>query len=120
MPKPSLTERVEILEQQVESHEGLPDRITIVEERNLQLGTELPRAVSALSPDMRAISDDLVARIEVRATRDETHAIRDDLVARIEAGDEETRRQMRMLHEDLIGRIELISEGRRPRKRKSR
>jgi hypothetical protein len=118
MPKPLLTERVGILEQKVNSYEGLPDRVSSVEERNLRLGTELPRAISALSAEMRAIRDDLIARIEARATRDEMYGVRDDLIARIEAGNEETRRHMRMLHEDGVARIELISQGRRPRKKK--
>jgi hypothetical protein len=36
----------------------------------------------------------------------------------IRAGDEETRRQMRVLHEDLVGRIALVQEGLTPAKRR--
>jgi len=34
----------------------------------------------------------------------------------IRAGDEETRRYMRVLHEEVIARLALIEESRRPRK----
>jgi hypothetical protein len=35
----------------------------------------------------------------------------------IRAGDEETRRYMRVLHEDLVGRISLLQEGRKRKRR---
>jgi hypothetical protein len=37
--------------------------------------------------------------------------------APIRTGDEETRRQMRILHEEVISRIALLAEGRKPRRR---
>ena len=43
-------------------------------------------------------------------------AVRDE----IRAGDEETRRQMRVLHEEVISRIALLDEGRKMRRRGKR
>jgi predicted nucleic acid-binding Zn-ribbon protein len=49
--------------------------------------------------------------VQVRTEmHDEFSAVRED----IRAGDEETRRLMRVLHEDVIGRFALLTEGRVP------
>ena len=69
--------------------EGLPGRVA-----------ELGAQISQLRSEMHA---------EFSATRG---ALREEM----RDGDEETRRQMRVLHEDLVGRIALLSEG-RPRRR---
>ena len=36
--------------------------------------------------------------------------LRDELIARMDTGDDETRRQMRVLHEEVISRIALLHE----------
>ena len=43
-----------------------------------------------------------------------------ELREEIRAGDEETRRLMRVLHEDLIGRFALLEEGGGPRHKRKR
>ena len=50
-------------------------------------------------------------RAELRA---EMRALHADAVARAQAGDEETRRFMRVLHEEVLERISRIGEGRSP------
>ncbi len=54
-------------------------------------------------------------RGEVRA---EFAATRAELRDEIRAGDDETRRYMRVLHEDVIARIATIGEGRPSRKKR--
>jgi hypothetical protein len=86
-----LEKRVEILERTVEGLSELPARVEALEVQVLQLRTEM--------------------RSEFSAVRTEMSGIRDELIARITAGDEETRRFMRVLHEEVIGRISVIGEG---------
>ena len=88
--------------------QSLADRLAILEERVEELSA-LPARISALELQI------LQFRGEVRT---EFSAVRQELRAEIRAGDEETRRYMRVLHEDVIARIALIQEGpRRPRRR---
>lgn len=61
---------------------------------------QLPEQVSAVAADLAAL-------------RSEFAAVRED----IRTGDEETRRQMRILHEEVISRIALLAEGRQTRRR---
>ena len=90
MPPETLVNRVRILEHNMQSLEGLPDRVASLEVQILQF------------------------RGEVRA---EFSAVREEMRAEIRNGDEETRRQMRVLHEEVIARIALLEEhlnGRKP------
>jgi len=80
--------RIEILEERVNSLSELPDRVSAVE-----------RQVVALCGEVTSF------RAEVR---NEFAAMRAELRAEMHAGDEETRRYMRVLHEDLISRIALL------------
>ena len=68
----------------MESLETLPARVSAVELQIVQLRQDISVGFSAL---------------------------RDDLRAEIRAGDEETRRFMRVLHEDVIARIAAIRHG---------
>jgi signal transduction histidine kinase len=52
-------------------------------------------------------------RGELDGLRDELHETRDVLRSEIRAGDEETRRYMRVLHEDLIVRIAALGDAHR-------
>ncbi len=83
----SFDERVEILERTVEGLSGLPDRVTAVAGQILELRTEMHSGFSAMGSEFAAV------RNEMRA------------------GDDDTRRQMRVLHEDAISRIGVIAEG---------
>ena len=105
MPQRSLARRVEILEEKVASLEELPERLDRLESQLLQFREENRAEHSA-----------------IRADVEETRRILDEAVARlteeIRAGNDETRRHMRVLYEDLVERIATIGEGGdRPRKR---
>ena len=100
MPKPTLTSRVQILEQKVEVLETLPERVTAVELQIVQLREEMRDEFSAVRQEMNAMGTGLRA----------------ELSAAIRAGDEETRRYMRVLHEEVISRIASIQEGLSPRR----
>jgi hypothetical protein len=93
----NLTEKIEILEEKVQTHETLPARVGAVEMQILQLRDEM--------------------RGEFSAVRQEMRAMRDELRAEIRAGDKETRVQMRVLHEEVIARIATLQES-RPRRRR--
>ena len=117
MQQRSVIERVEILERKVEVLETLPERVTAVELRLVQLRDEMRVEFSATRAEMRAGDEETqrTLRDEIRAGDEETRrTLRDE----IRAGDEETRRYMRILYEDLVARISLLQEGRsRPRKK---
>ena len=93
MPLP-LVRRVEILEEQVSTLSQLPERVAAVETQLVAVRTDF----ASLRTDMVTMRDELLSRIEAV-----------DLALR--AGDEETRRHMRVLHEDVISRIALLQEG---------
>lgn len=61
----------------------------------------------AVRISLAAMSNPLVGRVEMHS---EFAAVRAELRAEIRAGDEETRRHMRVLHEDVISRIALLQE----------
>jgi uncharacterized protein YPO0396 len=109
MSEPTLTGRVEILEQKVENLEKLPARVEAVELQIVQLRDEMRGEFSAVRAEMRGMGTDL---------RSEMHALGETLRIEIRQGDEETRRQMRMLHEEVIARIEILGGPRRNRKKK--
>lgn len=100
MQERSIVERVEVLERKVKALESLPDRVTRVELQLVQLRNEMRAEFSA---------------IRGGAGEDVTLST---LRQEIRAGDEETRRYMRMLHEDVIARLAIIQEGQRPRKKR--
>jgi hypothetical protein len=91
----SIIERLEIVERKVESLETLPARVSAVELQIVQLRQDMTAGFSAIRDDLRAVDE----------------SIRADLRAEIRAGDEETRRFMRVLHEDVIARIAAIHHG---------
>ena len=135
MPQPSLAERVEILEETVEAHEGLPSRVAGVESQIVLLRDELRGEASAIREEMASLGETLrgemrdlaeTLRGEMRdlggtlrgEMREQGETLRAELRAEIRAGDEETRRYMHGLHEDLVSRIALLGEARRPRKKR--
>jgi len=68
-------------------------RVGVLEQKMNNL-SELPLRVAGVETQLIALRDDFTA-----------------LRAEVRAGDEETRRQMRVLHEDAISRIALLQEG---------
>jgi hypothetical protein len=64
-------------------------------ERRVQLLERLPERMTALETQIVQLRDEM--RVEFSATRAEARA-----------GDEETRRFMRILYEDLVARIEML------------
>ena len=101
MPQQTLENRLEILEQKVESLEGLPNRVAALEPQIVQFREEMRLEFSAVRREMRA----------------GTNSLAETLRGEIRGGEEETRRQMRVLHEDVISRIALLNEGLNGRKR---
>ena len=75
----------------------LARRVEILEEKVDALG-QLPARVTRVETELAALRTEL--RAEFAAVRVEIHD-----------GEEETRRQMRILHEDVISRIALLQEG---------
>jgi hypothetical protein len=104
MSRPTLTQRVEILEQKVERLETLPARMAAVELQILHLRDEMQTGFSAVCQEMAGMRDDL--RTELKSTAE-------SLRAEIREGDEATRRYMRVLHEDVIARIAALGDARR-------
>jgi hypothetical protein len=133
----SFAERVVRLEKQMSALQHLPKKVDDLALQVSQLHSEMTGEFSAIRHEMDAQSATLRGEM---ATRDEVAAgfaaVRADMaegftaptgaLARavaglreeIRAGDEETRRQMRVLHEDLVGRIALVQEGLTPAKRR--
>jgi hypothetical protein len=90
MADDALTARVEKIERKMELLENLPDRVSAVELQIVHLRSEMQEQFSV---------------------------VREELRTEIRAGDEETRRYMRMLHEEVLSRIATVQEGRPRRKR---
>lgn len=116
MSELTIARRVGILEKKVEALELLPHRIDALESQVVELRGEMRAEFSALRAEMAAmgqsIRDDLRAEMTSMG-----QSIRDDLRVEIRAGDEETRRYMRLLHEDVIARIAALDERRGRRRR---
>ena len=95
----NLVRRVEILEGDVNALRQLPEQVSALAADVATLAAQ----VGTLAADVGTLAADLAAlREEVRT------------------GDEETRRQMRILHEEVISRIVLLDEGRKTRRRRTR
>ena len=125
MPKPSLPERVAILEEKVDSLAALPARVAGLESQVLQLRDEMRAGFSAIRSEFETTIRSALAafrdefRVEMRAEMHaEVHARGETLRGEIRAGDEETRRYMLVLHEDLVARISVIGEGQPPRRKR--
>ena len=86
--------------------ESIAERVVRLEEEMTTL-RELPNEVRELRLQIVQLRDEI--RGEFSAMRAEMHA-----------GDEDTRRQMRVLHEDIVGRLALLDEGRDSGKRRRR
>ena len=80
------------------------ERIEILE-RKVEILERLPERVTAVELQLVQLRDEM--RAEFSATR-----------AEIRAGDEETRRFMRVLHEEVISRLAAVQNGRSPRKKR--
>jgi hypothetical protein len=107
MAGPTLTQRVEILEQTVAELASLPSRMTAVELQIVRLRDEMHAGFSAVRPELAVMRDDL--RTELKSTAE---SLRAEIRAEIRSGDEETRRYMRVLHEDVIARISALGDTR--------
>jgi hypothetical protein len=116
MPMP-LVRRIEILEGNVNALRQLPEHVSAIAADLTALRgdfTELRGDVTRLQDDVTQLRGDLMQfQVNVGA---EFAAVREE----IRAGDEETRREMRILHEEVISRIALLAEGRKTRRRGKR
>lgn len=111
MPKPTIVERVEIVEQTVEQLGTLPAQVEALGVQIVQLRGEMRDEFSAVRGELRE------GLASVRGELAEGLAA---VRAEIKAGDDETRRQMRVLFEEVLARIATIGEGFRrqsPRRR---
>jgi predicted nucleic acid-binding Zn-ribbon protein len=85
------------------SPETLANRVAILEHK-MQSLEELPERVASLEGRVASLEGQVLQfRAEVRV---EFSAVREEM----RAGDEETRRQMRVLHEEVIARFALLDE----------
>ena len=140
MPMP-LVRRIEILEGDVNALRQLPDQVSAVAAGLAALRgdvtqlqgdvTQLKGDVTQLRGDVTQIRGDVTQlkrdMTEVRDALSDGHgglinvraefaAVRED----IRTGDEETRRQMRILHEEVISRIALLGDAHKTRRRRKR
>ena len=104
MAPQSFAERVLKLEEQMTSLQELPKRIDELALQVSQLRTDMRGEFSAVRSEMATGLADV--RREM-ATKADLATVRGE----IKEGDEETRRQMRVLHEDVISRLTLLREG---------
>jgi hypothetical protein len=106
----SLEKRVEMLEQQMRPLSELPERVTSLETQFLQFRTEVREEFSAVRSEIQLVRSEM--RQGDETLLGEIRKVEASPRREIQAGDEETRRFMRVLHEDVIARIAAISEGR--------
>jgi hypothetical protein len=92
MAEKSLEERVNMLERGVEILEQLPDRVTALEVQIVELRGEMRAEFSATRAETREGDERVILTLRQE----------------IRAGDEETRRFMRILYEDLVERIGIL------------
>jgi chromosome segregation ATPase len=104
MQQRSLEKRVEILEKMINGLEDLPARVEGLEVQFLQHREETRAAFSANQAEHAAFQTELLAF--------RNHVAKEFVQVRVEIreGDEDTRRQMRVLHEDLVERIARLGE----------
>lgn len=117
MEDPSLTRRVEILEQHLELLKALPARVSAVEAQIVQLRDEMHVGFSALSGELRSEmrAGDQGLREEIEDVRLEMRAMHQETLMRFEMQDQKIEgldRHMHVLHEDLIERIARLGERR--------
>lgn len=108
--------------------ETLPARVAAVELQIVQLRDEMREGFSAIHQELHGMNDrfqgmdDRFRGMEERFLRmdeqflgvdERFRGLEEALRQEIRAGDEETRRYMRVLHEEVISRIAAIQEGRR-------
>ncbi len=127
MPRQTLESPVDRLEDRVSELETLPARVTELGAQIAQLRVEMHAEFSTIRGELGELHAELSGirgeggegmtlvglRDELRA---EFSAIRADLRQEIRDGDEETRRQMRVLFEEMVARIKVLDEGRRRKK----
>jgi FtsZ-binding cell division protein ZapB len=100
MAVPNLTERVEVLEMEVEALKELPARMSAVESQIMQLRSEMHGEFSVVRQEMRDLGGTL--RQEMRALNEETKA------------------QLLALHEEVLDRISRMGEGRPAGRKRTR
>lgn len=96
----TIEERVFTLEEQMRDLRELPTQVA-------ELRSEFSQLRAEMRDEFSAIRGEIAMKADAGFVHGEFGALRAEVIA----GDEETRRQMRVLHEDLVGRIALIQEG---------
>ena len=100
MPPISLAKRLDALEKAVTPLSNVPERVSTVEARILQLRQDTRDDISAIRRDT-VTKDDLRSAIAPLATKAELKAAIAPLA---------TRDEMLMLHEDLVARLKVLGE----------
>jgi chromosome segregation ATPase len=131
-----LVRRVEVLEDHVSALNRLPERVAALESALAAFRGEVRAEFTGVQGEFTGVRAELTnVRAEFTNVRAELTGVHDKLAAidgrltavesklvehdgefaalrvEIRAGDEETRRQMRVLHEEVLSRIALLQEG---------
>ena len=100
---PSLAARVAALESQMQKLLELPGLVASIDVRVATIKEQFLQFRTDVTAEFSATRDGL---------REEMRTLGEALRTEIKAGDEETRRYMRVLHEEVISRIKTIGERR--------
>jgi Skp family chaperone for outer membrane proteins len=143
MSAETFAERIVRLEARMSDLQELPARVHDLTLQVSQLRSDLSAEFSAVRGEMRALHEDVLARLDAHQevltrldadkdeTRREMRALHEDVVGRLDAHQEvltrldadknDTRREIRVLHEEILSRIALLGEGRaKPSRKKAR
>ena len=121
----TLMQRVEKLENTVESLVGLPaavgevrERVAGLEGRTSALESQIVQLRSEMKDEFSAVRREMAdLRVELKS---DISSARQDLTSLLAQTRDSLSSQMLMLHEDLVSRIALIGEGRPARKPRRR
>jgi hypothetical protein len=106
MDEPTLNDRMQILEENVDELRKLPARIESVGLQIVQLRDDVRVEFSAVRSAAAAFREEFAAFGQ--EVREEFVAVRQE----IRDGDDETRRYMQALHEEVLAKIATLAEGR--------
>lgn len=114
-PMPARTDqfadRLEDVEGRFEKVEGLLENVQgRLEDVDGRLGT-VETQIVLLRADLEVRTTEILHVID--AGSNATQSMFEEVLAAVRSGDEQTRREMRVLHEELVERISRLGEGRR-------
>ena len=114
----TLMQRVEKLENTIQSLVGLPAAVGEVRERTSALESQIVQLRSEMKDEFSAVRRQMAdLRVELKS---DISSARQDFTILLAQTRDSLSSQMLMLHEDLVSRIALIAEGRPTRKPRRR